>query len=304
MNKKRKIWKTHKDRLFHRLFSEKENALSLYNALNGTSYEKEDELKIVTLEDAIYLTMKNDVAVCLCGSINLWEQQSSVNPNMPLRGLMYFSREYEGWLSANQKDIYGRKLVKIPAPKFYVLYNGEEYMPEREEYHLTDAFEHSSSGYEWTAYVININSGNNPQLMKDCKALKDYTEFITQIRERQKAGKTIEEAVNEAMNYCIENNFLKTYLLKNRGEVMSMILTEYNEKLHNKTLKEEGIEEGIEIGKEEGIKIGTTRGIEIGTERTFKLANTIFKLHKSGKSYEEIAKAMGMSVDQIRKLLD
>lgn len=83
-----------------------------------------------------------------------------------------------------------------------------------------------------------------------------------------------------------------------------MILTEYNEKLHNKTLKEEGIEEGIEIGKEEGIKIGTTRGIEIGTERTFKLANTIFKLHKSGKSYEEIAKAMGMSVDQIRKLLD
>ena len=107
MNKRRKIWRTHKDRLFHRLFSQKENALSLYNALNGTNYGMEDGLKIVTLEDAIYLTMKNDVAVCLCDSINLWEQQSSVNPNMPLRGLMYFSKEYEGWLSANQKYIYG-----------------------------------------------------------------------------------------------------------------------------------------------------------------------------------------------------
>ena len=102
----------YKDTVFRMLFSEKENALSLYNALNGTNYGMEDGLKIVTLEDAIYLTMKNDVAVCLCDSINLWEQQSSVNPNMPLRGLMYFSKEYEGWLSANQKYIYGEKQVK------------------------------------------------------------------------------------------------------------------------------------------------------------------------------------------------
>ena len=77
MKKRRKIWRTHKDRLFHRLFSEKENALSLYNALNGTNYGMEDGLKIVTLEDAIYLTMKKDVAVCLCDSINLWEQRES-----------------------------------------------------------------------------------------------------------------------------------------------------------------------------------------------------------------------------------
>ena len=230
----------------------------------------------------------------------MWEKQSSVNPNMPLRGLMYFSKEYEGWLSANQKYIYGEKLVKIPAPKFYVLYNGEEQMPEREEYRLTDAFEHPSPGYEWTAYVVNINSGNNPQLMKSCKVLNDYTEFITQIRERQKEGKNIEEAVNEAMKYCIENDCLKTYLLKNRGEVMSMILTEYDEKLHSKTLKEEG----IEIGTARGIEIGTTRGIEIGKKQTVALANTIFKLYKVGRSYEEIARSLGISIEQIRELLD
>lgn len=238
----------------------------------------------MTLEDAIYLTMKNDVTVCLYDSIQLWEQQSSVNPNMPLRGLMYFAREYDGWLAANQKDIYGRKLIKIPAPKFYVLYNGEERVPEREEYRLTDAFEHLSPGYEWTAYVININSGNNPQLMEKCKVLNDYTEFITQIRNHQKEGKPIQQAVDEAMKYCIEHDFLKTYLLKNRGEVMAMILTEYNEKLHNKTLKEEGI--------------------EIGKKQMITLANTIFKLYRKGRSYEEIARIMGISIEQIREMLD
>ena len=153
---------------------------------------------------------------------------------------------------------------------------------------MTDAFEHPSPGYEWTAYVVNINSGNNPQLMKSCKVLNDYTEFITQIRERQKEGKTIEEAVNEAMKYCIENDCLKTYLLKNRGEVMSMILTEFDEKLYKKTLLEEGIERGIGIGK----------------KQTVALANTIFKLYRAGRSYEEIARSLGVSIEQIRELLD
>lgn len=113
MKKRRKIWRTHKDRLFHRLFSEKENALSLYNALNGTNYGMEDGLKIVTLEDAIYLTMKNDVAVCLCESINLWEQQSSVNPNMPLRGLMYFRRNMKAGCQQT-RSIYMEKTGKDP----------------------------------------------------------------------------------------------------------------------------------------------------------------------------------------------
>ena len=124
--------------------------------------------------------------------------------------------------------------------------------------------------------------------MKSCKVLNDYTEFITQIRERQKAGKTIEEAVNEAMIYCIENDCLKTYLLKNRGEVMSMILTEYDEKMYKKTLLEEGIERGIGIGK----------------KQTVALANTIFKLYRAGRSYEEIARSLGISIEQIRELLD
>ena len=67
-----------------------------------------------------------------------------------------------------------------------------------------------------------------------------------------------------------------------------MILTEFDEKLHSKTLKEEGREERIEIG----------------TKRTVALANTIFKLYRTGRSYEEIARSLGVSIEQIRELLD
>lgn len=111
-----KVRQTHKDRLFCNLFSKKENALSLYNALNGTDYKNENELEIVTLEDALYLTMKNDVAICLCGNISLWEQQSSVI--LICRWEVYCILQEnmrDGWLP-EKKIFIRRKLLKIPAP--------------------------------------------------------------------------------------------------------------------------------------------------------------------------------------------
>ena len=114
-------------------------------------------------------------------------------------------------------------------------------MPERKEYHLSDAFETFVPGYEWTAHMININAEYNKKLMERCTTLRGYSQLIENIRQNQKQGLKLEEAVNCAIDQCIEKDILKSYLLKNKGEVMSMILTEYNEKLHNKTLREEGI---------------------------------------------------------------
>ncbi|MBD8948531.1 MAG: hypothetical protein EGR94_01380 [Blautia obeum] len=292
MKKKHKVRRAHKDRLFCNLFSQKENALALYNAINETTYECADELDIITLEDTIYLTMKNDVALCFHETMNLWEQQSTINCNMPIRGLMYFAREYEGWLAKNEKDIYGRKQVKIPTPGFYVFYNGEDPMPERREYHLTDAFEHPAIGYEWTAYMININAGNNIKLMKQCEPLFGYSKLIDYIRENQRKGCSIETAVRSAIDQCIEKNILKSYLLKSKGEVMSMILTEYNEKLHNKTLREEGWEEGWTDGENHGRIVGMAT------------AKKIFKLYLAGKTDFEIAKATGLDVEEVKKWLE
>ena len=238
------VRRDHKDRLFCDLFSNKQNALSLFNAINGTDYSDVDALEIITLKDVVYLTMHNDLAVCIYDQMGLFEQQSTINPNMPLRGLLYFAREYEGWLAKNQKDIYGKALVRIPAPQYYVLYNGTEQMPEQSTYRLSDAFAAPAEGCEWTVRVLNINPGNNPELLDKCEPLKGYTTLIALIRREQEAGKEIAEAAATAIDTCIERNILRDYLIKHKAEVTGMILTEYNEKLHEKTLREEGREEG------------------------------------------------------------
>ena len=125
MNKRRKIWRTHKDRLFHRLFSEKENLLSLYNAVTGSHYQNAEALKIVTLENAIYMRIKNDLAFMLETNIYLYEHQSTLNPNIPLRDLIYIGIEYQQYV--DDKSLYSSRLQKIPAPKFMVFYNGTLY---------------------------------------------------------------------------------------------------------------------------------------------------------------------------------
>ena len=237
-----------KDKLFYALFSEKENALSLYNAVSGTSYTDVENLEIVTLEDVLYLTMRNDMALCFHDDMDLFEHQSTPNPNMPLRGFLYFAREYEGWLASHEIDIYRSTLVKIPAPKYYVMYNGKASRPEYQELKLSDAFEEKSPGYEWTAYVYNINAGHNPDLMERCETLHGYSVLIDKIRCNQDSGMNLEDAIAKATDDCIREGFLREYLLKNKGEVRDMILTEYNEELREKTLKEEGREEGREEG--------------------------------------------------------
>ena len=244
-----------KDKLFYALFSEKENALSLYNAVSGTSYTDIENLEIVTLEDVLYLTMRNDMALCFHDDLGLFEHQSTPNPNMPLRGLLYFAREYEGWLASHEIDIYRSTLVKIPAPKYYVMYNGKASRPEYQELKLSDAFEEPSPGYEWTAHVYNINAGHNPDLMEKCEVLHGYSVLVDKIRCNQDSGMSLEESIAKATDDCIREGFLREYLLKNKGEVRDMILTEYNAELREKTLKEEGRAEGRAEGHEEGVDL-------------------------------------------------
>lgn len=240
----------YKNNVFCDLFSEKSNALSLYNALNHTDYQNTEELEIVTLSDVIFMRQKNDVSIMFQNELTLWEHQSTLNFNMPLRGLIYFAHNVDGILKSKGITLYGKKLVKIPSPDYYVFYNGTEKAPDRQDLKLSDSFMTPKEGYEWTAHMLNINVGHNQELLDTCPTLKGYALLVQYIREFQTKGSELKEAVEKAIDRCIQENHLKSYLLKKKAEVSLMLLTEFNQEAFARAIRNEGVEEGIEKGED------------------------------------------------------
>lgn len=238
----------YKDSLFRLLFGSeqyKENILSLYNALNGTDYKDVSDIEIYTISDVIYIKMKNDVAFIFDSYLSLWEQQSSFNPNMPIRGLMYFGNIYSKYIESNKLNIYGSKLIKLPAPQYIVFYNGKSDMKPIEKLRLSDAFvvPDNSGAFEWTATVYNLNKGKNDVLLEKCKPLYEYMILTERIRDSMLNNYDFEIAVDKAVTSCIKDGILKEFLLSHRAEVKDMVLTEFNEEVFVKGIKEEGREE-------------------------------------------------------------
>ena len=206
----------YQDRLFKAIFGREEHKdwlLSLYNALNGSFYTDPSTIEINTIEGIIYVTMKNDISFLIDSQLNLYEQQSSYNPNMPLRGLMYFSQLYQKYISRQRKDIYSCALLKIPTPQFIVIYTGSTELDDVKELKLSDSFEvpDTSGRFEWTATVVNISKGHSRKLLEQCPPLRDYAVYVSRIKGNVAAGMTKEDAVNEAVNFAIRNDFLDGY---------------------------------------------------------------------------------------------
>ena len=241
----------YKDRLWRMVFNNKEDLLQLYNAINHTDYQNPDDLEVNTLEDVLYLSMKNDVSFLVGGTMNLYEHQSTFNPNMPLRGVFYFSRVYEGYVADNNLMIYHEKRVRLPKPKYIVFYNGTKKQPDSMELKLSDCFENTDNEapcLECTATMLNINYGHNQELMKHCRRLEEYSIFVQCVREYIQSEPSVEDALEKAIDTCINQDVLADFLKKHRAEVTNMILTTYDKDLYEKTLKEDAREEELESG--------------------------------------------------------
>ncbi|MBP3579497.1 MAG: hypothetical protein J6K15_15445 [Lachnospiraceae bacterium] len=186
--------------------------------------------------------------------MNLWEQQSTYNPNMPLRGLMYFGKLYDKYVADTCLDIYHKKQVYIPTPRYVVSYNGTEERPAVEKLRLSDAFVHEdkSGDFEWAATVINLNHPDISSDLKACKVLADYISFVKKIQE-YKQSVSLLDAINKAIDECIQEGILKEILLQHKAEVFMIALTTFNQELHEKNLKEDAREEGREEGREEAL---------------------------------------------------
>ncbi|WP_049945785.1 hypothetical protein [Butyrivibrio sp. LC3010] len=238
----------HKDRLFRKLFGSEENkvyALELYNAVAGTDYTDLDALEFNTMEDTVYMKMKNDVSFLFQAEINLWEHQSTINKNMPLRGFLYLSKLYSSYIELKGLDLYQKDVLKLPTPKYVVFYNGNDAQPDYQQLKLSASFEKPGSCIEMTADVYNVNQGHSKQLLDDCKVLSDYSELIARVRTNAESM-DVDKAVDEAIKSCIEDGVLRDFLLKQRSEAYMSILTEYNEELHLRNVRNDGYVEGVD----------------------------------------------------------
>jgi len=248
----------HKDSVFSKLFSSPEILRELYSAVAGIDIPPDAILDINTLSEALFMKQINDLSFTINDRIVvLIEHQSTLNENVPLRILMYIARVYEKIVQ--NKNIYHRKLVKIPTPEFIVLYNGKEECPDHYELRLSTAFKDTSCfklpgsaglPLELAVQIYNINQGRNREMLKRSTYLNDYSLFIGKVNEN-KEYLSLDESVRFAVKYCIENNILKEFLEKHGSEVINMLFDDISVEEIAEIRAEEAREEGLEKGREE-----------------------------------------------------
>ena len=281
----------YKDTLFRMIFNDAEELLHLYNAVNGTSYDDLSEVEIVTLENAIYMNVKNDVAFLMDFCLNLYEHQSTFNPNIPLRNLFYVAKEYQKMVE--KRSLYSSTRIKIPTPKFVVFYNGVSEWEERKELKLSELFEKQTEEpeLELKVLMLNINYGHNKALMEQCKLLEEYAIYVARVREYADRM-NIADAVEQAVRECIREGILEQFLRKYRSEAIEVSIFEYDEEREMKKLRQAEYEAGVAAGVE--------RGIEKGIRAVIR--NMLIR----GMSTEDICtfvECKAELVDEVKKLL-
>ena len=271
--------KKHKDRVFKLIFGSpdhKDWTLALYNAVNESNYTDPDDITITTMDDAVFMHMKNDVSFIISDTINLYEHQSSFNPNMPLRCLVYAGVLYSKFVAdkRNRINVYSSTVQKVPVPKLVCFYNGRQEQPDRVVLSLYDAFsEGSEPDIDVRGTMLNINYGRNAELLGTCRVLGDYSLFVETVRTEKDVLGNLEEAVRIAIRSLPNDSPIKQLLLDNESEVCMSFLTEYDEEWTMQLFKEEYLAQGIAQGKEQGLAHGE--------ERLSTLVSQLLKLDRS-----------------------
>lgn len=305
--------KKYKDALFAEIFGKnKENALSLYNAINNTHIEEPSLIEFNTIGDAMYMGIKNDVSFTLLDVVNIWEHQSTKNPNMAFRMVDYLMKVYQKYIKKYKLDKFSSKPMKLPVPKFVVFYNGSADAPDEEIIEFSDLLmtrEGIKSDINATVRVLNINYRKNKEIMESCEALKGYSWFVDAIRKNMNKGMTLSDAADTALASMSDQYSIKTYLEEHRAEVIDMLNWEFKE-----SDRQNAVKEGVGIGYDKGKADGVAEGIVIGkTEGSKEMYKKMYEknLHEAAKlvatkklSRTEAAKAFNVKRNDLKKAIE
>ena len=308
----------YKSDVFSMLMKDKSNALQLYNAVNHSDYKDPELVELQMMDKGVSLTVRNDASFVVDAALSVYEHQSTVCPNMPVRSLIYFTNILERMLK--DRNIYGRSLVRIPIPKFAVFYNGEENQPEQYDLRLSDAFEKpvDRPELELTCRVYNINKGHNEELLARCPVLKEYMIFVDYVRRyhKEEGYENLETAIDRAIYRCIEENVLKDFLKEHHSEVVKVTQLDYTFDRQIELEREDAIREGLQEGRREGLqegrreglqegkREGLEQGLEQGFEQGVQAMKQVLKLSGQGMSPEEIARETGITKEKVLTILE
>lgn len=294
------INRMHKDRLFKMVFSEENKAFELYCAIRNINGKLDEaNLEFDTIDDAIFMKTKNDLSFCCFNDMNFFEQQSTYNANEPLRLLIYYGQVISAYVKTKGIDIFSSSKIpqKIPNPRIYVIYCGEQNEEAVQNLRLSDAFFDKEGDVEVTVHMYNICAVNDLRindLLAKSPSLAGYAYFVKTVRRRKNNGERIEDAIEHTIDDCIKRGCLVEILEKHRSEVLNVVLTEYNEEEHIRHEKQLSLEEGIKKGIEKGIEKG-------------KICNIIDSVYEGDitleRAHEKAAKVSNMSARDFDVLL-
>ena len=270
----------YRDSVFRSFFNEPVRLLSLCNAVLNTNYADTSRLEINTLEGIFFDKQKNDISCSIDNHfLVLVEHQTSVNNNMPFRFLSYVT-ELLNKLIQDKRKLYRENLLRFPAPKFFVLYDGDRDEPIEKIMRLSDAFGGDSSSLELVVTAFNINYGLPQPLFKNCPYLSDYSTLVGKVKEGIRLGLSRRDAIRRAVNFCLDNNIMRDYLLKHSEEVFDMLALEWNLDDAKQAWFEDDLEQG-EIFRAEKIAV---------------------KMLRKGKPIMEIQELTELPLQRIREL--
>ena len=300
--KKDNVTSKFKDNVFCMLYRDKKNLLELYNALNNSAYTNVDDLQVTTLNGGSYMKYKNDASFLLCMSLYMFEQQSSKNPNMPLRFLHYVSDVFRELFSNSM--LHRRSMIKIPVPRFVTFYNGlEKWVEDEDEIRLSDMYEIPTDNPELELKVRVININEDVHILNKCKTLRDYMTFVNKVRFKMGVeGDDVRIAVTEAMDECIDEDILVDFFEKHREEVVEVSIYDYDEEEVRRVLAEEYAQEYAQKVAKEVSEKAFAEGEQSG--RQLNLINQVIKKVKKSKTLETIASELEEEEADIKPIYD
>ena len=300
--KKDNVTSKFKDNVFCMLYRDKKNLLELYNALNNSAYTNVDDLQVTTLNGGSYMKYKNDASFLLCMSLYMFEQQSSKNPNMPLRFLHYVSDVFRELFSNSM--LHRRSMIKIPVPHFVTFYNGlEKWIEDEDEIRLSHMYEIPTDNPELELKVRVININKDVHILNKCKTLRDYMTFVNKVRFKMGVeGDDVRIAVTEAMDECIDEDILVDFFEKHREEVVEVSIYDYDEEEVRRVLAEEYAQEYAQKVAKEVSEKAFAEGEQSG--RQLNLINQVIKKVKKSKTLETIASELEEEEADIKPIYD